>query len=198
MPASPARRAQQREAKREAILNASFELFRTRGLAGTTVEEITRSAGVAKGTFYLYFDTREDLIAQLRVEFAGQIETFFAAATEPRDATAWPDFIARLTGGAVDQLVDQGDLIELIKGITRSDQAGPVAEAMARAHRRATSILEEGNRLGALDVPDPGTAAWLLFDLVQAAGERGATDAANARRYRQTAIDAAQRWLLKG
>ena len=41
--------------KREALFNAAFELFTTRGIAKTTINDIVQSSGVAKGTFYLYF-----------------------------------------------------------------------------------------------------------------------------------------------
>ncbi len=41
--------------KKEALLNTAFELFTTQGLAKTTINNIAEAAGVAKGTFYLYF-----------------------------------------------------------------------------------------------------------------------------------------------
>ena len=44
--------------KREAILDAAFLLFTTKGLTKTSVADITAAAGVAKGTFYLYFQDK--------------------------------------------------------------------------------------------------------------------------------------------
>ena len=49
--------------KREAILDAAFLLFTTKGLTKTSVADITAAAGVAKGTFYLYFKDKYDLRA---------------------------------------------------------------------------------------------------------------------------------------
>ena len=197
MPATPARRAIAQAEKREALLNASFELFRTRGLADTTVEEITQAAGVAKGTFYLYFDTKDDLVDQLRLEFAGQIESFFAAANPPEAAAQWPGFLSTLVGSAIDEFIDQRDLHDLISAIPHAHDAGPLADTMERAHRNVVRILEAGNRSGALDVPDASASAWLMLDVIHAAGDRSSIDQANASRYRQGAVRAVQRWLLK-
>jgi AcrR family transcriptional regulator len=47
--------------RRVAILQAAMEVFAERGYQGTTVEEIARRAGVAKGTPYLHFADKADL-----------------------------------------------------------------------------------------------------------------------------------------
>ena len=41
--------------KKDALFNTAFELFTTKGLTKTTISDIVDQAGVAKGTFYLYF-----------------------------------------------------------------------------------------------------------------------------------------------
>ena len=41
--------------KEDALLNTAFELFTSQGLTKTTINDIVNKAGVAKGTFYLYF-----------------------------------------------------------------------------------------------------------------------------------------------
>ena len=46
------------------ILAASEELFMKKSISRVTVNEITEKAGVAKGTFYLYFDSKETLVWQ--------------------------------------------------------------------------------------------------------------------------------------
>ncbi len=51
----------QREQIRGDLIRAGLALFQRRGFAATTVEAIAADAGVAKGTFYNYFSTKEDL-----------------------------------------------------------------------------------------------------------------------------------------
>jgi AcrR family transcriptional regulator len=48
--------------KREAILDAALGLFAERGFHGTSVPEVARAAGVATGTIYRYFDSKEALV----------------------------------------------------------------------------------------------------------------------------------------
>jgi len=45
-------------------MESALELFRAKGFDAVTVEEITRKAGVAKGSFYTYFSTKSDIIVE--------------------------------------------------------------------------------------------------------------------------------------
>jgi AcrR family transcriptional regulator len=49
-------------AKKEAIIKAAFKLFTERGFHGTPTSMISREAGIATGTLFRYFPTKEDLI----------------------------------------------------------------------------------------------------------------------------------------
>ena len=51
-----------KEEKRSTIARASIDLFCEKGIAQTSIEEIAKSAGVAKGTIYLYFKNKEEII----------------------------------------------------------------------------------------------------------------------------------------
>ncbi|QIA27221.1 TetR/AcrR family transcriptional regulator [Thermaerobacter sp. PB12/4term] len=54
-------RQAQREAVRQALIREGMRLLARQGFAATTVDQIASAAGVAKGTFYNYFATKEDL-----------------------------------------------------------------------------------------------------------------------------------------
>lgn len=47
--------------KKEALFNTAYELFTQKGFISTTISDIVEKAGVAKGTFYLYFKDKYDL-----------------------------------------------------------------------------------------------------------------------------------------
>ena len=53
------------EDKRNAILEAATRLFAERGLTAAPTSEISRQAGVAEGTLFTYFKTKDDLINAL-------------------------------------------------------------------------------------------------------------------------------------
>src|ERR1043165_2472174 len=55
------KREQNKERTKEQILNAALELFRKQGLDETTTKQISRKAGIAEGTLFNYFKTKEDL-----------------------------------------------------------------------------------------------------------------------------------------
>jgi AcrR family transcriptional regulator len=44
------------------ILDATRQIFRIKGYAGTTIDEITRVAGISRGSFYTYFPSKRDAL----------------------------------------------------------------------------------------------------------------------------------------
>ena len=59
--------------KRNNLLNASYELFTTIGFQNTTISKITTTANVGKGTFYLYFNNKDEIRHALIVEKSSHI-----------------------------------------------------------------------------------------------------------------------------
>ncbi|HEX2485632.1 MAG TPA: TetR/AcrR family transcriptional regulator [Myxococcota bacterium] len=59
---APQRRAELVAERRDQILDAALRAWTREGFDATTVETVAREAGVAKGTVYLYFATKEDLL----------------------------------------------------------------------------------------------------------------------------------------
>lgn len=57
--------AQRQNDKRARILEAAIKVFAERGFHSATVAEIARAAGVADGTIYLYFKSKDDLLLRL-------------------------------------------------------------------------------------------------------------------------------------
>ena len=56
-----------REDIRSQMLENGYSLIKRFGLKKTTIEDVTRSSGVAKGTFYNFFKTKEEFIYQIVV-----------------------------------------------------------------------------------------------------------------------------------
>ena len=76
-----AKTEQNKQQKRTALLNSAFSLFSIKGLQKTSVSDIVEEAGVAKGTFYLYFRDKNDIRNKLISHKASQL--FLAAWEEP-------------------------------------------------------------------------------------------------------------------
>ncbi len=70
---------QKKQHKRTALLNTAFELFTSKGLNRTSISDIVERAGVAKGTFYLYFKDKYDIHNRL---IAGKAAAVFRGAAD--------------------------------------------------------------------------------------------------------------------
>jgi AcrR family transcriptional regulator len=57
----PGKREKNKEQTKERILRAALQLFKEKGLEGTTTKEISKRSGIAEGTLFNYFKTKEDL-----------------------------------------------------------------------------------------------------------------------------------------
>lgn len=55
------------------LYNAAFDLFVAKGINDTAIIDIVRKAGVAKGTFYLYFKDKYDLLDRIIISKSGEI-----------------------------------------------------------------------------------------------------------------------------
>jgi len=81
--------------KGEAILGAALDLFVERGVYGTTVPSVAERAGVAAGTIYHYFDSKEALVNALfkrwKAEISSRVLNGFPFDRSPREQfrTCW-------------------------------------------------------------------------------------------------------------
>ena len=90
--------------KEDALLNTAFELFTSQGLTKTTINDIVNKAGVAKGTFYLYFTDKYDIRNKLIAHKAA--EMFRKASSELVESgiTDFEDSIIFIADKLIDQL----------------------------------------------------------------------------------------------
>ena len=76
------------EDKRNAILDAATHVFAERGLTAAPTSEISKQAGVAEGTLFTYFKTKEDLInalyREIKLELADPMMSDFHREEECR------------------------------------------------------------------------------------------------------------------
>ncbi len=71
------RRRKEQLARRRAILAAAREVFFARGFMDATIDDIANRCGLAKGTIYLYFKSKEDLYISIMAEGMGRLRRTF-------------------------------------------------------------------------------------------------------------------------
>lgn len=75
--------------KQKALLDSAYELFTTIGFTKTTIRDIAHKAGVAKGTFYLYFNDKVEIRdALIRAKASQLLKDAFASLADKTSAEA--------------------------------------------------------------------------------------------------------------
>lgn len=74
------RLAAKKKEKRERLISVGLDLFSQKGFSSTTIEDVTRRAGVAKGTFYLYFKDKQQFFNEIVESIAFQHEKNYRKA----------------------------------------------------------------------------------------------------------------------
>lgn len=77
-------RERQRLETRQRLYDTALAEFRERGFDAVQVEDIVRAAGVARGTFYLHFQNKEDLLRAFRGNVEEQIRERLEGLPRPR------------------------------------------------------------------------------------------------------------------
>jgi AcrR family transcriptional regulator len=86
------RRPAARDDRRTSLLNAAREIFAQKGYHAATVDDITRAAGVAKGTFYLYFEEKREVYYEVVRGFLELVKSIGRSVAE--SASEKSDFMA--------------------------------------------------------------------------------------------------------
>jgi TetR/AcrR family transcriptional regulator, transcriptional repressor for nem operon len=148
------------EQRRADLLAAGQALFLAKGIAATSLEDITSGAGVSKGLFYLYFRTKEDLVLALRDQFSGEFaERIRAVAEAEQDWTAKLDGCVQVS---FEYYRDVHDLHEILFHHTAHTDVRHEHDASPNPVTQAIrDILAGGVAAGAFDVEDPETTAVL-------------------------------------
>lgn len=152
---APARR-QPPEVRRQQILDAAQRTLLQRGLQATTVADVADEAGVAKGTVYLYFESKSELLAALRARYLDEV----VLAADPTPEAPASRRLRDLVVGLFDAGTAQRALHQLLfheAGFSEDD-----AFAALRSHVRM--VIEDGVRAGELAVDDVDVAASFLLD----------------------------------
>jgi TetR/AcrR family fatty acid metabolism transcriptional regulator len=135
--------------KPQHIIDAAIRVFARKGYFNSRVSDIAREAGIAAGTIYLYFDTKEDILITLfREKMAEFVSALWRAIADERDAVAK---VRRLVHLHFQMLEQDPDLAAVVQVELRQGQKffrGPATQEMAAYFALIASVLEEGVAAG--------------------------------------------------
>jgi AcrR family transcriptional regulator len=100
------------EQRRAELLAAGQALFLAKGIAGTSLDDITQRAGVSKGLFYLYFPSKEDLVLALREQFSRELAERMRTAAEAVPVSTGPVSTGPVSTGPVSTAPEWADRLD--------------------------------------------------------------------------------------
>ena len=164
-------RTMDRIARRAEIVSAATAAFAERGIANTAVSDIVKAAGVAQGTFYLYFKSKDDVVVAVAEHIGDVMVDGIERVVAVPDRSAVDKFFALL-----DQLSDSTsdpDASELIEIMHREGNRALHDRLTEQLTPRFVSIIarviDQGLAEGVFAVPDTRVAAWFVLGGLQSA-----------------------------
>ena len=159
--------------KESSLLNTAFEFFTTKGFSKTSISDIVGHAGVAKGTFYLYFKDKYDIRNKLISHKSSQL---FRAAVQELKATdaygtmPFEDRILYIIDNIVTQLAENQALLTFIAknlswGVFKTALTTPVTDEDINFADVYQTMLEEAP----YEFKEPEIMLFLIVELVSGA-----------------------------
>lgn len=156
-----------RQQKLEALYSSAYDLFIDQGIEKTSISDITKMAGVAKGTFYLYFKDKYELRDHLIARTAEQL---FLSAWEALDFSSATTFEDRLIF-IVDYILEQMTLNKpMLRFISKNLSWGIFRRALLEKDDTTQIPVVELFRKLVLDNPsiklkEPQIMIFMIIDL---------------------------------
>lgn len=136
--------ARNKRAKEEAIKTAGFKLYTEKGVVDTSIDDIVKEAGVGKGTFYLYFKDKYDLLEKLISQEGVEVIHRAAIETEEKDFDNFEDQILYFIDSIIDYLEANESKLNLIhkslswniikKAIDKHEEVNQIYEMFSRGY----------------------------------------------------------------
>ena len=163
--------ADNKKLKMENLLNTSFELFTSQGINKTSISDIVNKAGVAKGTFYLYFKDKYDIRNRLIAHKSSQLFMKAYEALGDAGIEGFEDRLIFIMNYVLDELEANKGLLAFIykdlswavfkKALTSPTHSEDVD--FGEVYRK---MIEESE----LEFQDPEVMLFLIIELVGSTG----------------------------
>jgi AcrR family transcriptional regulator len=162
----PLRRRLSPEARKREIVEAAERLLQAHG-SRVRVEDVVREAGVAKGTFFLYFPTWDDLLETVRRRLVSEFDGAHPEPTEIEGPVDWPALVESQAAAFIDFTLSRRGVGE---ALFHSDFAErrPLAD---NGIVRLSAVIRAGQEARAFGPVDPEPTARLMFAAIHEAAD---------------------------
>jgi AcrR family transcriptional regulator len=160
--------------RRQEIIQAALKLFVEKGFGETTVQDISQEAGVATGTVYLYFPSKDHVLLALHQEFhLGMASLVTELASEMFERMGKGEKIDYRE--AIDAVVDAMAIYcqekkvyahVCLRHIPGSGLAEEVRKEETKFAEMLRAIYEQATAAGIMHISDPEMAAHLINNAI--------------------------------
>lgn len=156
-----------KQKKKDALLNTAFELFVSKGIQKTSISDIVEKAGVAKGTFYLYFTDKYDLRNKLIAHKANQLFQDAYNAMHQKSFESFEDQVVFLSDYIIDRLAEDRSLLMLLSkhlswGLFKNALTAPDPDSEKNVYEIYEQIISESGR----KLKHPEIMIYMIAELV--------------------------------
>lgn len=154
--------------KRERIIEAGLKLFANESYQAVTMDRVAEAAGVAKGTLYLYFQSKEDLYLGILTDGMESMARNYQASVDPQ-----ADVKIRLRRAITLSIEFYNQRRDLLRLMMTEEPRMPEArnrlreEWRDRGVRFFNSLIEEGVQSGAFRAVDARLATFALLGCIR-------------------------------
>ncbi|MFN2977374.1 TetR/AcrR family transcriptional regulator [Terriglobus aquaticus] len=153
------------------ILTAATRVFGRKGYEATRAEDIAAAAGIAKGTLYLYFDSKEAIysatVSRACRELRAELERHTA------QVTGFQEKLRTALQVRLEYWTENQSIYRLLLTVGREQKhRRQTADFLRAAQRDYKTLLQDGVDAGEFACDDLEQLAWATLDLVRGASER--------------------------
>lgn len=106
--------SQNKKRKETDLFQAAYELFATKGFNDTSIDDIVKKAGVAKGTFYLYFKDKFDIINRIILKKSSSLIKEGLEKTEAENIDSFVERIIYFTDYIIEYFKENKIILKII------------------------------------------------------------------------------------
>lgn len=165
------RREREKAQRRDDILRAAKDVFFTRGFHAATVDDVAVAAEVSKGTVYLYFDTKETILAHLLLDGLDALIADLQTAFAEHEALDAGTRLRRIAAAYLEFFQTSPDYYRLIMAFDRGQfqaaiDPGVYQDVLTRSLRGLEWVeraVRQAQAEGLIGAVDPREAAGVLW-----------------------------------
>lgn len=104
-----------KQIKKSKLIDSAYSLFTDKGIFKTTIDDIVKKAGVAKGTFYLYFKDKDEILSEVIYAISIEILTLASDYTQKHKQSTFEDNVILFANYIIDYFNEHHALLKMVR-----------------------------------------------------------------------------------